>query len=568
MNMLLWLSNLAFWSTQVALFVLAAGFLRRLLQIRQPRVLLGYWRTLLAISLALPFVQPWHRAQSISAFAVPPDFAGSSVASASSPAVAHGHLPSLPLIAQCFGALILAGIAVRFAILALGLLKLRQFRQASSPISPFSESAAVLEEMRTHVSARAEFRLSAEVHSPVTFGFAAPVILLPERFLAMDARFQSAIACHELLHVRRHDWVHHLAEETIRATFWFHPVIAWLIARIRLAREQVVDFEVVRLTKARKPYLQALLEFATSRACTAAIPAPLFLVERQLAERVALMLKEVRMSRTRLIASLTAIACCLALAITLAARTFPLKGAPLAAQNPPVRGLGQGVSNGATGGVAQGVSGGLAGGVSGGIKGGVGGGVSQSAPGDPPNVDRSSIWIDTVKKGSMVRQVRGLGTLVRAEDSANLVARLALPESMTADVQLNQNAVVDTRKGLVKGHVSRISSSPSNGTRSVDIALDAALPEGVGADLSVDGTIDIDKLENVLYVGRPVHSTPNTSISLLKIVNDGKEAVRVKVKFGRSSVQTIEVVDGLKVGDQIILSDMSNWDNADRIHIK
>lgn len=274
------------------------------------------------------------------------------------------------------------------------------------------------------------------------------------------------------------------------------------------------------------------------------------------------------MSRTRLITSLTAIACCLALAITLAARTFPLKGAPLAAQNPPVRGLGQGVSNGATGGVAQGVSGGLAGGVSGGIKGGVGGGVSQSAPGDPPNVDRSSIWIDTVKKGSMVRQVRGLGTLVRAEDSANLVARLALPESMTADVQLNQNAVVDTRKGLVKGHVSRISSSPSNGTRSVDIALDAALPEGAGADLSVDGTIDIDKLENVLYVGRPVHSTPNTSISLLKIVNDGKEAVRVKVKFGRSSVQTIEVVDGLKVGDQIILSDMSNWDNADRIHIK
>src|SRR6202041_3139918 len=127
--------------------------------------------------------------------------------------------------------------------------------------------------------------------SPVTFGFAAPVILLPERFPSMDARFQSAIACHELLHVRRNDWVHHLAEEILRTEFWFHPAFAWLIGRVRLAREQVVDLEVVRLTEARKPYLEALLEFTAGSSRTAAIPAPPFLVERQLAERAALMLK-------------------------------------------------------------------------------------------------------------------------------------------------------------------------------------------------------------------------------------------------------------------------------------
>src|SRR5215475_1240229 len=162
--------------------------------------------------------------------------------------------------------------------------------------------------MRSLVNARAEFRLSAQVKSPVTFGFATPVILLPERVISMSARAQAAIVCHELIHVLRRDWAHHLAEEIIRGTFWFHPGIAWLIGRVRLAREQVVDRQVLTLTNARKTYLEALLEFASNRPFTAAIPAPPFLVERQLAERVALMLKEVRMSRTRLIASLAAIA--------------------------------------------------------------------------------------------------------------------------------------------------------------------------------------------------------------------------------------------------------------------
>src|SRR5438045_9582263 len=100
----------------------------------------------------------------------------------------------------------------------------------------------------------------------VTFGLAKPIVLLPESFLAMDARFQSAIACHELLHIRRRDWAQHLVEEIVRAVFWFHPAIAWLISRVRLAREQVVDLEVIRLTNARKAYLEALLEFTTGQA--------------------------------------------------------------------------------------------------------------------------------------------------------------------------------------------------------------------------------------------------------------------------------------------------------------
>jgi len=341
MNMTLWFSNLTFWSAQVASVVLAAGFLPRLLQIRQPRVLLTYWRALLAISLLLPLVQPWHRALNIGTITIAPDI--NSAVPASGPAVTHSHFPGVQIIAQVIGIAILAGIAARFVILALGLLKLWQFRKTSSSLPASSESAAILEEMRAHVSTRAEFRLSVEVNSPVTFGFAAPVILLPERFLSMDACFQTAIACHELLHVRRHDWVHHLAEEILRAALWFHPAIAWLIARVRLAREQVVDLEVVTLTKARKTYLEALLEFTTTRSGLVAVSAPPFLIESQLAERVALMLKEVRMSRKRLIASLTGITCWLALAATLAVWAFPLKATPATSQNPPQRGVHRGV---------------------------------------------------------------------------------------------------------------------------------------------------------------------------------------------------------------------------------
>ncbi len=572
MNIPLWFSNLIFWSAQVALLALAAGFLPRLLQIRQPRVLLVYWRALLAISLLLPIIQPWHRLPGVAAIDIAPDMAAARVLPASSSPVSLWHFPGLQIIAQILGAVILAGIAARFVILAMGLVRLRQLRQASSPIRRFPEFAAVLEEMRTRVNTSAEFRLSPDVDSPVTFGFAAPVVLLPERFPSMSAQFQATIACHELLHVQRHDWAHHLAEEILRAALWFHPAIAWLIARVRLSREQVVDREVVRLTQQPKPYLEALLEFATGRSRTAAIPAPPFLVERQLPERVALMLKEVRMSRIRLITSLTATSCCVALAAILAVWTFPLKAAPRAGQNPPqggvAGGVASGVASGLAKGVAQGVLSGAIRGVGDGINGGVAGGVGGSTSRDIPTVGNNSIWTDTVKRGPMFRQVRGLGTLVRAEDSAGLVAHVALPIVMTADVRPNQTATIDTRKGLVKGHVTGINASSSDGTRTVYVSLDGPLPEGAGTDLPIDATIDIEKLDNILYIGRPVHAAANSTVSLFRLASDGTAAARVKVKLGRSSVNAIEVLDGLKEGDKVILSDMSAYDNADRIHIK
>ena len=569
MNIPLWFSNLLFWSVQVALLVLAAGFLPRLFRIRHPRALLAYWRALLLICFMLPFLQPWHRLPSAAAILVVPAAGKATFSPATMPVTTSWHFPGMEVIAQVIGIVILCGIVLRLALLVLGLLRLRRFREASTPITDSLESAAILNLIRARVGASAEFRLATNVDSPVTFGFSKPVILLPERFLSTDARFQSAIACHELLHIRRGDWAQHLVEEIVRAVFWFHPAIAWLISRVRLAREQVVDLEVVRLTNARKDYLEALLEFTAARTRIAAIPAPPFLAEHQLVERVALMLKEVRMSQGKLIVSFGVISCCLAAVVGLSAWSFPLKRAPL--QSAPKTGVSGGVNDGVSGGVAGAVSGGVNSIVTGGIVGGVSGSVSGTASirasSDIPNVDYASIWVDTVKRGPMLRQVRGLGKLVRAEGSTNFVAQVALPTNMTADVKPGQNAAIATRKGpLAHGHVSSISPSTSGDTRTVDIALDS-VPGGASAGLEIEGTIDIEKIDSVLQVGRPVHGAQNAEIPLFKIINNGADAERVSVKFGRSSVNTIEVLAGLKEGDRIILSDMSQFEKADRIHL-
>lgn len=148
-----------------------------------------------------------------------------------------------------------------------------------------------------------------------------------------------------------------------------------------------------------------------------------------------------------------------------------------------------------------------------------------------------------------------------------LKAALNIPETQAHDIQLGQPAEVDTHNGTVPGHVTRIDPSVLNGTRVVDVTLDGALPPGAVPQLSVDGTIDLERLKDVLYVGRPAFGNENSTISLFKVDPDGKGAVRVPVKVGRASVNEIQVLDGLKEGDTVILSDMSRWDNTDRIRL-
>jgi len=159
------------------------------------------------------------------------------------------------------------------------------------------------------------------------------------------------------------------------------------------------------------------------------------------------------------------------------------------------------------------------------------------------------------------------GTVVAKVAQAKLQAELQIAETQAKDILLGQKASIDTRNGIIPAHVVRIDPNVINGTRTVDCKLDGPLPSGAVPDLSVDGTVEIERLADVVYIGRPVFGQPDSSVSLFKLEPDGKGAARVTVKLGRSSVNTIEVVDGLKVGDQVILSDMSAQDQNPRIRL-
>jgi HlyD family secretion protein len=148
-----------------------------------------------------------------------------------------------------------------------------------------------------------------------------------------------------------------------------------------------------------------------------------------------------------------------------------------------------------------------------------------------------------------------------------LKAELKIPETQVKDIGVGQVAEIDTRNGVIQGKVMRIDPAALNGTVTVDVKLIGELPQGARPDLSVDGTIEIERLADVVYVGRPVFGQPNSQITLFRLEDEGKMAARTPVKLGRSSVSTIEIVEGLKVGDQVILSDMSTWDAQNRIRL-
>jgi len=157
--------------------------------------------------------------------------------------------------------------------------------------------------------------------------------------------------------------------------------------------------------------------------------------------------------------------------------------------------------------------------------------------------------------------------LVRVANPSRLKAELKIAETQAKDIQIGQLATIDTRSGVVEGRVIRIDPSVQNGTRTVDVSLPDDLPKGSVPDLSVDGTIELERLDDVLFVGRPAFGQEQSTVGLFKVDADGSGAERTQVKLGRSSVNTVEILSGLKVGDTVILSDMSAWDAFDRVRL-
>jgi multidrug resistance efflux pump len=158
-------------------------------------------------------------------------------------------------------------------------------------------------------------------------------------------------------------------------------------------------------------------------------------------------------------------------------------------------------------------------------------------------------------------------TLARLVEPGKLKAVLRIPETQAKDVVLGQPAAIDTRNGVVQGKVMRIDPAVQNGTVTVDVSLEGELPRGARPDLSVDGTIQVERLDNVLHVGRPAYGQANSTVGLFKLVGDGTEAVRASVRLGRTSVNTVEILGGLQPGEKVIISDMSRWDSFERVRV-
>lgn len=315
------LLNLGAWSLQVAVLALAAAVVLRLLPVERPALRLALLQWLLLGMLLRPWLQPWRplpagvswQARLSLQPAARPDPMGAPAASEAAPS----------RTAAAILGLLGAGAIAQLVRLAIRLARLRRIRLEAAPF----EAPPWLEATRRQLAPRARLLVSDQVDGPSTCGLLRPLVLLPRSLPSRPPAEQQAVLLHELLHARRADWLALVVEEALAALVFFHPAVHWLVGRLRLAREQCVDAEVVRRLGDRHGYLDSLLAVARASARARAVPAATFLTESHLRERVNLLLKEVSMSRPRALAHATVAAAVLAVALAWTVAAVPLQAA-------------------------------------------------------------------------------------------------------------------------------------------------------------------------------------------------------------------------------------------------
>jgi hypothetical protein len=290
-------SNLFAWMLQTVIIAVIAALLPILFRVRHPRLQLHYCHAALVLCFLLPVVEPWRRQSAIRSTA------------------------AFPGQGLWLFALLAAGIVLQLCWMWNGLWRIRRYRIGATPLYPIPEAMQAASAI-THADAL--FCISDEAAGPMMLGWLAPVVLLPAAFLTLNEEAQCGIACHELLHVRRGDWLVTLIEEFARALLWFNPGAWLLLSEARLAREQLVDEESVRLTASREPYIDALLAIARGRAWSDLVPAPSFLRRSHLTQRMQSLLSDTPASMRRVSASYCSIAAILACSVWLASTLFPL----------------------------------------------------------------------------------------------------------------------------------------------------------------------------------------------------------------------------------------------------
>lgn len=309
-------ANLVAYSLQVALLVAACGALPRVLGLRSPSLQYVFWRVLLAACVLLPLLQPW-RHELATFGAAPAHTAVATAGPVTGATVPHSGSPAVPFgaIGAAAGALLLGGIGARLAWLTAGVLRLRWLREnAVEPADGFAD-------LQLAVGTSADIRWSDAVRHPVTFGILHPVVLLPIALREAHESARRAVVAHELHHVNRRDWLIVVGEEMVRSIFWFHPVMWWLVSRVQLARETVVDELSILTTNARRAYLDALLAFADD---TGLVSTPAFSARRHLFHRVMLLSKEGNMSSSRVALASCVLVAALGAGSWGVVRAFPL----------------------------------------------------------------------------------------------------------------------------------------------------------------------------------------------------------------------------------------------------
>ena len=310
--------SLAFviYSSQILLVVSAAAMAEALLRRARPTVRLGYWRAIGVLCLALPAIA----SSSANTTAASVTFSVLPAQDAAVQTVAKA-LPTVgPIVLWIWACGAIAGLAWLLA----GAYRVRQMRRRSTPAS----LAPDVDEMRVALAPRAEFRWSDDVQQPVTFGVRRPVVLLPRRFNELTHDAKRAVACHELLHIKRRDWLWTVLEAHVRALFWFHPAVWWLLDRVQLLREQVIDQLVVERTSTPRDYMLALMMFADGGRPTALSSA--FLRRRHLKSRLSQLVKEKHMSARRLLCTMAALTLIVGGVTIATVRALPLEVGALA----------------------------------------------------------------------------------------------------------------------------------------------------------------------------------------------------------------------------------------------
>jgi beta-lactamase regulating signal transducer with metallopeptidase domain len=384
--------------------------------------------------------------------------------------------------------------------------------------------------------------LSYGVQSPGLAGLFRPVILLPADIVSWTSREErTSILRHEFAHIKRRDHIVNFFQAALRSILFFHPLLRYADHQLSLEREIACDDRVLGLGAEPKAYAEAILKAAERSFLTDVVHQAASFNSRRTLERRIEMIMNTNRTRRRLRQWPFLLLPAMLIGVS-AWLVIPAANS----QQAPQRGGSQSASNGPTS--APSVS------------------STSSQSQLPPVVNRSTIIVASVERGTMTRHVRGLGVLAPA-DYGRLKAAVQIAAAMAKEVRIGQAASIDTRQGIISGKVINVGSDDSSGGIAVDISLEGDLPQSAKAGLNVDGVIEIERLDDVLYLQRPALGHPGVVSSLFKLEEGGATATSVPVKFGKGAPTVIEILEGLNAGDRVIISDMSGYAGVNTIRL-